>query len=97
MDNFSIEEQGNRHEDEQGGADIEYLIFESPLGRVRLDYVSRPVVLDKKTIYSRRIGSESTVEYVYSDSERNYKLEIYRWDEEQDDWQEIDAKKFSLI
>jgi hypothetical protein len=36
------------------------------------------------------------VEYVYSKNERNFKLEIYRWDEAINDWQEIDARKFSL-
>jgi len=93
-DNFEVEEHDNYHLDEEGGKDIEYIIFRGPLGRMKLEYVTKPVILDKKTTYSRRIGSETAVEYVYSEDEKTNKLVAYRWDEARDEWEEMDAKNF---
>lgn len=95
-DSFPVEETGEDHLDEEGGVDIEYVVFKGPLGKMKLEFISRPIVLDKKTIYSRRIGSETNVEYVYSQEEKSHKLKIYKWDDDQDEWVEIDAKNFSL-
>ncbi len=94
-DKFSVEEEGSEHLDDEGGVDIEYLEFSGPLGRMRLEHITKPVVLDKKTNYSNRIGSETAVTYVYSDTEKNYKLNVYKWDDAIGEWQELDAKKFS--
>jgi hypothetical protein len=52
-------------------------------------------VIDKKTTYSRRIGSETAVEYVYSEDEKAQILKAYKWDENQDDWLEIEADSFA--
>lgn len=93
-DNFEVAEQKKEHLDEQGGLDIESIIFKGPLGRMKLEFISRPVVLDKKTTYSRRIGSQTQVDYVYSDQEKSHKLLAYKWDEEKGDWLGIDAKNF---
>jgi len=90
-DNFTVEEEGNEHLDEEGGIDIEYIIFIGPVGRMRLEFISKPVILDKKTIYSRRIGSETKVEYVYSETERTYKLMVYQQDEEGGEWVEMEG------
>ena len=94
-DNFMVEDEGNEHFDEEGGVDIDYVIFRGPLGRMRLEFIAKPVILDKKTIYSKRIGSETKVEYVYSADEKNYKLRAYKWDEAEEDWVEMEAAKFS--
>jgi hypothetical protein len=93
-DNFTVEEEGNEHLDEEGGIDIEYIIFIGPVGRMRLEFISKPVILDKKTIYSRRIGSETKVEYVYSETERTYKLMVYQQDEEGGEWVEMEEEMF---
>lgn len=96
LDNMEVEESDSYILEEENEVKIEYIIFNSPLGRTKLEFVIKPLILDKKTIYSNRIGSETKVEYVYSDTEKTYRLNVYRWDGENDDWQEIDAKKFSL-
>jgi len=93
-DSFVVEDEGDEHFDERGGVDIEFIIFEGPLGRMRLEFVSKPVVIDKKTIYSNRIGSETKVDYIYSADERTTKLAAYKWNEDQDDWVEIEAGMF---
>ena len=75
----------------------ELVLFTGPLGKMKIEYLTRPVVLDKKTIGSRRIGSNTTVEYVYSEDESSHTLKAYKWDDAQDDWLEIDMRgNFSL-
>lgn len=94
-ENFKIDDQGSEHIDEEGGIDIDYIVFDGPLGRMRLEYVSRPVILDKKTTYSKRIGSETKIDYIYSETERSQQLIAYKWDEAEDDWVEMDGKMFA--
>ncbi len=95
-DKFEVEETNNFHLEEEGGLDIEEIIFKGPLGRMKLEFITKPVVLDKKTTYSRRIGSETKVDYIYSPLEKSHKLKVYKWDEAADDWLEMDNKNFNL-
>ncbi|MGM0495771.1 MAG: hypothetical protein ACQERX_03810 [Bacillota bacterium] len=93
-DNFEVEDSGSEHIDEEGGIDVDYIVFQGPLGRMRLEFISKPVVLDKKTNYSKRIGSETQVTYVYSEEEKNTKMIAYKWDENDENWVEIEAGMF---
>lgn len=93
-DNFEVEDSGSEHIDEEGGIDVEYIVFQGPLGRMRLEFVSKPMVLDKKTNYSKRIGSETQVTYVYSEDEKSTKMIAYKWDESGENWVEIEAGNF---
>jgi hypothetical protein len=77
----------------QGIAEI--LVLETPLGRVKLVRENRPVVLDKKFIYSHRAGQSARTEYTFSDTEFSHKLRAYKWNEDDDEWKEIDAANFS--
>lgn len=94
-DKFAVADEGSSRLDEEGGIDIEYIEFESPLGRVRLEYVTRPLVLDKKTTYSNRIGSETKVDYVYHETEKTHIMTAYKWDEEDEEWAEIEGDSFA--
>jgi hypothetical protein len=94
LDKFDILDRGNEHIDEEGGVDVEYLEFISPIGKIRLEYITRPMVTGKKTLYSNRVGSETKVEYQYNQEEKTNKLNVYRW--EDGSWQEIDASKIIL-
>ena len=94
-DNFDVTDHGRTHVDDEGGLDIDYIEFNGPLGRMRLEFIMKPVILDKKTTYSRRIGSETKVDYVYSDTEKQHILQAYKWDDEKDDWIEIEADAFA--
>lgn len=93
-DNFTVEDEGEQHLEEEGGIDIEYIVFQGPLGKMRLEFVSKPIVLDKKTNYSKRIGSETMVNYVYSEAEKSYNLTAYKWSDDDEEWVEIDASSF---
>ncbi|MBI2459654.1 MAG: hypothetical protein HYV53_03835 [Parcubacteria group bacterium] len=95
-DNFKVEESGQEHFEDEGGADIEYLVFNGPLGRMKLEFISRPVILDKKTKYSKRLGASTVINYIYSPDEKFHKLKAYKWDEALNDWLEMEAKKFDL-
>lgn len=94
-DNFPVEDFGTEHIDEEGGIDIDYIVFIGPLGKMRLELVTKPVILDKKTNYSKRIGSETQVTYIYSETEKSSKLTAYKWDENDEVWVEIEAGMFS--
>lgn len=93
-DNFEVIENEKEKIDEDGGIEIEYIVFQSPLGKIRLEHIEKPIILDKKTIYSRRIGSDTKVDYIYSDSETSSQMLAYKWSDEQDDWIEIDPANF---
>lgn len=72
--------------------DMEIVSFVGALGQMKLEYITKPILLDKKTHGSRRIGSETMVDYVYSSTETSHHLKAYKWDDEQDDWVEIDMR-----
>lgn len=92
---FTISQQFNEH-DEERREDKEIIIFEGPIGKIKLEYITRPVILDKKTIYSRRIGSQVEVEYVYSDDEYTHSLKIYQFNNQLNDWRELRAQQFNI-
>ncbi len=94
-DDFGIEEE-SKEPLQEGPGEIEIVIFKGPLGRVKLEYTLKPMVEEKKVHSSKRIGSEVTEEFVYSDTEKVGKLKAYKWHEEGENWVEIEAEKLSL-
>lgn len=93
-DKFNISNEDSIHLEEEGGIDIKFIEFEGPLGRMRLEYIVKPVILDKKTIYTRRIGSETKVDYIYSENEKSHQLIVYKWNDREEDWEEIEGTNF---
>lgn len=91
-DNFAVEEHEIIESEAGAGETTEVIIFNGPLGRLKLAFNSRPKVIDKKVSYSNRIGSESVVEYVYSPTEKIHQLLVYRWSEADDDWTPLEDK-----
>jgi hypothetical protein len=73
----------------------EFLVVETPMGKIKVAFEKRPVVLDKKFIYSHRAGQAARTEYTHSDSEFSYKLKAYKWNDLDEQWEEIDASNFS--
>ncbi|MFA6254865.1 MAG: hypothetical protein WC675_02375 [Patescibacteria group bacterium] len=93
-DNFEVID--HRTEDlpeEIGPGTAEIIEFKGPLGRMKLERTTKPLVLDKKTIGSRRIGSDTRVEYVYSDTEKVHKFKAYRYDPAGDNWVEMEMSR----
>jgi hypothetical protein len=95
LDTFEILDKGVDRYEEEGGVEVDFVEFNSPLGKTRLELVEKPIVLGKKTIYSHRGGSDTGVEYIYSPTEKSSRLVAYKWDDNLNDWLEINAEKFS--
>jgi hypothetical protein len=72
---------------------VDVLICQTPMGRIKLERTNKPVVLDKKVQYHRR-KEGSKVEYIYSDTEWTHRLDAYKWNDADDDWEKIDASNF---
>jgi len=92
--NFKILDEGQDEIEDEGGVFVDFIEFEGPLGRIRLEFISKPLVIDKKTNYSRRSGSETQVSYIYSETERSEKIVAYKWNNANSSWEEMDAKNF---
>jgi len=90
---FDVSDSGSYRLEEEGGMEIDFIEFDGPLGIMRLEYVTKPVILDKKVLFSKRIGSDAKVEYVYGE-EKTSKLEAYKWDGNDDEWIKIDLSHF---
>jgi hypothetical protein len=76
-----------------GPGEIETVEFDGPAGPMRLERVSKPVVLDRKTHYSKRIGSATTEEYQYSETDKYHRVRLLRWNNLEGNWMEVDLDK----
>jgi hypothetical protein len=79
-----IEEYPERH------LTIETAVFNGASGRMKLERSVRPVIVDKKTSYTKRAGSEVGVEYVFSDDEFVDTVKLFRWDKLAREWRQMD-------
>lgn len=78
-------------EDLDPGA-AEVLEFSGNMGKVKVKFITRPKVLDKKTSYSNRPGGAIRVDYVFSEDESVSYLEAYIWQGERATWQKIESE-----
>jgi len=65
----------------------EYIEFETPKGKFRLEEVRKPKILDKRVLSSKRIGGRTAVDYIYSQDETTSQVKFYKL--EGGKWQEI--------
>lgn len=77
-----------------GGATVEWVTFRGPRGLMKLERTSRPVVLDRKMHYSRRVGGDVGEELVLSDTEKTYRVALYVWSEA-GGWEEVDFRQLT--
>jgi hypothetical protein len=97
-DNFElVDHQTEELIEESGPGSVEIIEFIGPLGRMKLERVTRPLVIDKKTIGSKRIGSNTTVEYIYSDTEKVNKFKAYRFDDKDQVWVEMEMERSGMF
>jgi len=80
--------------EDQGGGTREELVFEGPLGKMKLEYITKPLVLGKETHFSKRAGQETKVDYVLSDTEKVRTFLAYKFDPATEHWVEIDTAQF---
>jgi hypothetical protein len=60
---------------------------------MRLEFVIKPVLLSQKALSSRRIGSEATVQNVYSDDDFTNTFKAYQWSDDAQEWVEMEQEK----
>ncbi len=77
----------------QGTQDI--LEFENPAGKFQVVRENKPVVLEKKMLYSHRQGDTAHTEYKLSETELSHKIRVYK-EEGFDDWEEVTLDKLGL-
>jgi hypothetical protein len=90
---FTISEHTTSEPDLRDKAVREVLVFEGPTGPMKLERVTRPLVLEKKPIYSGRAGAGVTYDYVLDPVERTHRESLFRW--ENNGWTEMDLSSIS--
>lgn len=73
----------------------DFIVMNTPVGKIKLSFEKKPLLLDKKEHFSHRAGQNARIEYNFSETEFTYKLRAYKWDDIDDEWDEIDAEKFA--
>jgi len=97
-DKFEVIDERTEDLPEEAGLGTKEIIeFVGPLGKMKLERTTQPLVTGKKTLGSRRIGSDTTVTYQYSDTEKTHKFKAYKYDEVNDIWVEIEKEKGDMI
>lgn len=95
-DRFEIIEDYEEEIPETDGVGyVGVVVFSTPAGTIKLERYVRPVVLNKKTFYSKRSEGEVAVKYDYSKEETTQNLKIYKLDEINDRWQEINENNIA--
>ena len=78
----------------QGTQDV--LVFEHPDGdRYKLVRENRPVVLEKKEMFSHRAGQSAQTQYKFSQTEFSHKLRVFK-EVDFDEWEEITLDSLGL-
>ena len=77
----------------QGTQDI--LIFTNPSGTFKLVREKRPLVLEKKELFSHRAGQAAQNIYKFSESEVTHKLRVFK-EVDFDEWDEISLDRLGL-
>ncbi|OJI07323.1 hypothetical protein BK004_01155 [bacterium CG10_46_32] len=78
---------------EKEGEKIEEIIFENPIGRMKLTRRTKPRLLGEKTHYSGRVGQSTNVERVYSDDEFVDTVELFQ--DNNGEWVPVDNSSFA--
>ncbi len=87
-----IEKLEEKQEDDLGHVIVSQIErVETKIGnqKLRIEKVTRPLILDKKTHYSNSSANNTSVEYIVSDAEFSTKVRAFKYNEDLDTWDEI--------
>lgn len=73
---------------------VAYVVFERAGERYKLERVTGPAIIDRKTIGARRAGAEVRYENVYDPGEVSRRTNLYR--EAAGEWEAIDPSALGL-
>jgi len=96
---LDVQKLSETREDDTGQkltSDIKRVEFETPQGKMRVELVTAPMILDKKTHYTHTSGARANVEYVLSETEKTQRIKAYRFDEDTNEWIEINTSSSFL-
>lgn len=68
----------------------QFCVFQTPMGKLKIERQKKPKIIDKQTQYSNRVGSSVNVNIVYSEDEFVDTIKLFQ--EKDNEWEEIDAK-----
>jgi len=72
------------------------LVFDLPQGgRYKLVRENKPIVLEKKEMYSHRAGQSAQAQYKFSETEFSHRLRVYK-EIDFDDWEEVTLDSLGL-
>ena len=98
---FSVEQQGTEDllvdtaDGQVKAGEADFVVFQSPLGRTKLQFQKKPKLEEKQFHYSHRQGDSARVEYKFSEDELVYTFKAYKWDEIEEEWREIEPSGFN--
>lgn len=94
-DKFKIEEEFSGPPGEDIPGVKETIIFTSPLGKIKLEWVEKPRTIGEKTTFSQRVGSHVRVEKKYDTTDLVSYMNAFKFDTISGDWLEIKTEIFS--
>lgn len=98
QDRFDVIEDGREDFDqEEGGGFLEFVVFGSDMGEIKLELEVKPLITGHKVFTGRRAGAGTKETFTYSEDEFSTKLFVLRWSEELNDWEELDAENVGAI
>ncbi len=69
----------------------ETIIFNTDRGKMKLERITKPLILEKKVHYKKTRAQSGQVEYIFSDTEKTHKVNAYKWNDKEENWEEIDS------
>lgn len=69
----------------------EFIIFESPLGTLKCEGITRPAIVGHRVIATKRMGQAGTEKNIYDPDHDVFLFHLYRWSDEDNDWQPADT------
>lgn len=90
-----IERSRDEITDKESGkvrGDVQSLVFMGPQGKMKIERVSRFAILSEKVLYHRH-AKGSQIERTYSDTEKTHRVNLYKWNERLDDWEELNLSE----
>jgi len=72
---------------------VESIIFNQGGNKMKLELIRHPKEIEKKTIFSKRIGAPVSVSSVYSQDENVLTLKAFKWNSESESWEPFDASQ----
>jgi hypothetical protein len=90
---FTVLDEGDYSTDIPGEI-VKFIEWQTEEKDMRAELHLKPKVLDKKTFYSNRIGSEVKEEFIYADDEIVEFTKFYEKSTVNDEWREMDMTQF---